>query len=147
MDLPTRQDINIHDSLDEQTACWHFLGKTLEEAEALFRENPLHYQEDLMYMGPKAFGFYVQAAINDIQSPAADGDSDMVNCFAGTLEYRLKYEGDALRPIADKLASVCRYVLDHYDRFEVIPKIYGDLRPRFNALLQGFSSAEESARG
>ena len=143
MDLPSQHDINVHDSLDERTACEHFLGKTLEEAEALFRENSLYYQEDLMFMGVKAFRFYVPAAINYIQSPAADGDSDMVNCFAGLLEYRLRYEADLLRPIASRLASACAYVLDNYERFDVIPEIYGDLQPRFVALREKFSTANE----
>ena len=53
MSLPTHQDINAFDSLDEQTACKHFLGKSLTEAEALFAENSLYYQEDLMFMGGK----------------------------------------------------------------------------------------------
>lgn len=39
--LPTCREINVYDSLDERSACEHFLGKTLEEAEALFRENSL----------------------------------------------------------------------------------------------------------
>jgi hypothetical protein len=143
MDLPSRQDINVHNSLDEQTACEHFFGKSLKEAEALFRENSLHYQEDLMFMGARGFRFYVEAAIDYIQSPSASGDSDMVNCFAGLLEYRLKYEADELRPIAEKLASICGYILDHYDRFEVIPEIYGDLRPHFIALRRQFLSANE----
>lgn len=59
MPLPTRQDINVHDSLDERSACEHFLGKSLLEAETLFRENSLYYQEDLMFMGASAFRFYL----------------------------------------------------------------------------------------
>jgi hypothetical protein len=43
MALPTRDDINVHDSLDERSACEHFFGKTLEGAETLFRENSLYY--------------------------------------------------------------------------------------------------------
>ena len=51
MTLPTAADINVHDSLDEQHACQVFLGKSIDQAEALFRENGLFYQEDLMGMG------------------------------------------------------------------------------------------------
>ncbi len=98
MTLPTHQDINVFDSLDERAACEHFLGKNLDEAEALFRENALTYQEDLMFMGASAFRFYVQAAINYIQSEAATGDADMINCFAGLLEHRLEYGNHANHP-------------------------------------------------
>lgn len=138
MTLPTRQDINVHDSLDERSACEHFLGKTLEEAEGLFRENSLHYQEDLMFMGATAFRFYVRAAVSYIQSEGATGDSDMINCFAGLLEHRLEFEPEELVAVAPLLASACGYILQHYDRFSVTPNIYGDLRPRFQALEQAF---------
>src|SRR6185437_15714897 len=57
--LPTAEEINVFDSLDELDAVEHFLGKDLEQAQSLFRENFLRYQEDLMFMGPKAFQFYV----------------------------------------------------------------------------------------
>jgi hypothetical protein len=138
MTLPTRQDINVHDSLDERSACEHFLGKSLQEAEALFRENSLHYQEDLMFMGVSAFRFYVRAAINYIQSEAATGDSAMVSCLASLLEHRLEYEAEELRPVADCLAAICGYVIEHYSRFDLTPEIFGDIRPRFHGLQQTF---------
>ena len=37
MRLPTKDEINVHESLDEISACEHFLNKTLEEAEAADR--------------------------------------------------------------------------------------------------------------
>jgi hypothetical protein len=43
--LPTREEINVFDSLDERAACDHFLNKTLDEAEALFRENAIYFLE------------------------------------------------------------------------------------------------------
>jgi hypothetical protein len=143
MTLPTQRDINVHDSLDERTACEHFLGKSLAEAEALFREASIVYQEDLLFMGVSAFRFYVQAAINYVQSEAATNDSDMINCLGSIFEHRLGYEAEELRPIADRLASVCRYIIQHYDRFDLDPAIYGDVRPRFAALQRAFSGMEK----
>jgi hypothetical protein len=55
---PTREEINVYDSLDERVAVERFLGKNLEEAEALFGENLCRYTEDLMWMGPVAFRYY-----------------------------------------------------------------------------------------
>ena len=138
MSLPGPQDINIYDSLDERSACKHFLGKNLEEAEALFRENSLYYQEHLMFMGAPAFRFYVTAAISYIQSEAATGDSDIISCFAGLLEHRLEFEARELIAVGPQLASVCRYILDHYDRFDLASEHYGDLRPRLLSLEQSF---------
>ncbi|MEW6303463.1 MAG: hypothetical protein AB1705_08340 [Verrucomicrobiota bacterium] len=147
MTLPTRQDINVHDSLDERSACEHFLGKNLEEAEALFRENALYYQEDLRFMGATAFRFYVRAVIRYVESEEATGDSDIINCLAGILEHRLEFEAEELVAVAPQLASACRYVCEHYDRFDVTPEIYGDLRSRFLSLEQAFLRQIEKQQG
>ena len=139
MHLPNAQEINpVPEDLDGRTAVRNFLGKSLDEAEALFRESSIAYQEDLMFMGAPAFRFYVQAAINYIQSEAATGDSDIISCFASILEHRLEFKAEELVAVASQLTSVCRYILEHYDRFALTPDIYGDLRPRFQALEQAF---------
>ena len=49
--LPTREEINVHDSLDERSACKSFLGKTIEETEASLRDGHLHLCGDMMWMG------------------------------------------------------------------------------------------------
>ena len=139
MPIPTREEINVYDSLDERSACEHFLGKTLHEAEKLFRENSLYYQEDLQWMGPVAFRYYVTAAISYIRSQAAIGDSDIISCLAGILKSRLEHEPNELRPVADRLAYICDYMIDHYDKFEVTREIYGDIRVRLVTLRDAFS--------
>ena len=47
-----------HGSLDEQGAWKQFGGLSRAEAFQRFIENPIHYQEDFMWMGPKAFAYY-----------------------------------------------------------------------------------------
>ncbi len=147
MRLPTEDEINpVPEFLDGQSAVKHFLGKDLEQAEQMFRQAGLVYQEDLMFMGPAAFRFYVQAAISYLRSDSATGDSDMINCFAGVLRFRLEYEADELVPVAEMLASVCGFIVLNYERFDVTPKIYGDLRPRYEALRNCYQRLGESVR-
>ena len=89
-----------------------------------------------MWMGPSArFASIVEAAISYIQSEAATGDRDIISYFAAILEYRLSCEAEELRPIADRLASICGYILAHHHRFDLTPEVnmYGGLRPRFQA--------------
>ncbi|WP_435007341.1 hypothetical protein P12x_004665 [Tundrisphaera lichenicola] len=64
MRLPSAEEINVFDSLDERAAVRRFLGKDLRQARELFRDNFLAYQEDLMRMGPRAFAFYLPADID-----------------------------------------------------------------------------------
>jgi hypothetical protein len=112
MSLPTQAEINVYDSLDERSACEHFLGKTLEEAEALFAENVFTYYEDLFDMGPAAFRFYVEAAIRHIK---ATRDKGSVSYFASVLEYRIECEPSELIPISADLLAICRYILANPD--------------------------------
>jgi len=144
MTLPTAKEINPYDDLDGRVACKNFLGKSLDEAEALFRHNSTYYQEGLMWMGPIAFRFYVPALIHYIQSAAATGDSDIINCFAGLIEFRLEHEAAELFPIAEQLASACEYIIQHYSRFDLNPEIYGDLKPRLQSLHRAFSGQMQS---
>jgi hypothetical protein len=134
MKLPTAKEIDPYDSLDGEVACMNFLGKNLDDAEALFRENSLRYQEDLMWMGPVAFRYYVTAVIRYIQSEAAAGDSDIIVSFIALLEFRQKYELAELASIADQLASICGYIIEQYGRFDLTPEIYGDVRARAQSL-------------
>lgn len=138
MTQPTAKEINVHDSLYERHACKVFLGKSIEEAEALFRENACSYYGDLMWMGPVAFRFYVTAAMRYLRSEASSGDSDAINCFVGVLEFRLEHESAELVPAAAELASICDFIVQHYDRFDLNLEIYGDVRARCRMLQQTF---------
>jgi hypothetical protein len=139
MPIPAADEINVYNTLDERSACEHFLGKNLEEAELLFRENSPYYQEDLMWMGPAAFRYYVEAAIRYIQSDNAENDSEMIDSFAGILEFRLRNESNELLPVAERLAIACTYVLESWNRFDISSAIYGDLSSRYTALQQTLS--------
>jgi len=139
MKLPTREEINVHDSLDERSACRNFFGKTLDEAEGLFRENFLYFQEDLMWMGPVAFRFYVSAAIRYLQSEKSKGDSDAVNCFVGLLEFRWENDSEEVQPIASELAAALNYLVENRKKFEdEIFEMDDDLRSRCKQLAQEF---------
>lgn len=137
MTLPTRQEINPYDDLDGRVACKHFFGKGLEEAEALFRENDIYYQSDLMWMGAVAFRFYLPAAARFIQN--AGDVSDFVAHFASTLEFRLEYEAQELTPVAPQLIELCDYLLQHWSTFEEGTAAYDDVGVRYMSLRESFS--------
>src|SRR5262245_60363255 len=137
MQPPTREEINVYDSLDEQSAVRHFLGKNLEEAEALFRENSLYYTEDLVWMGPVAFRYYIRAAIQYIRSDAAMGDSSVVSGVACALKSRLEHEADELAPVSVPLAAICAYVVEYANKFK-LSEYYEELPAQFVALRDRF---------
>jgi hypothetical protein len=132
--LPTEADINVYDTLDEQYAVRNFLGKTHEQALELFRDNALHYQEDLTVMGAVGFCFYVDAFIAYLKGEESADDSDAASCFCFMVEQRLRIDSKTeLRPSAPKLIDAITYLLEHFEKFHVTPHIYGDVPSRLVA--------------
>lgn len=149
---PSLAEINVHDSLDERWAVGNFLGKTLEQAEELFRESAITYQEDLQHMGPVAFRFYIPAFVNYLRSTASSGDSYAVNAFVSLVRNRWEHEPDELKPVRETLVDACRAILAEWDRFGVDETIYcgwGEmgLRGDYEALIASLTttSADDPA--
>lgn len=134
--LPTREEINVYNSLDEQSAEKHFLGKDLKQAKALFFDNFIYFQEDLLWMGPKAFCYYVDAAIAYLLSPDADEDSDAVSCFCGLIEFRMEHDLAEIQPALKKIHIAIEAILADFARYDDGLAIYDDLASRYRNLLQ-----------
>ncbi len=132
MRLPTADEINVYNTLDEISACEHFLNKTLPQAEELFRDNSSYYQEDLMWMGPTAFQFYLQAATNYLRSTDAVGDDHMIDCLYEIVMFRLNQEGFSLA--IDRINEMIEYITGDYEKFRVNEEIYGDLKAKYRQL-------------
>src|SRR5438874_2367336 len=93
MTLPNRRDfVPVDDNLDAESACGNFLGKTLKEAEEFIRKSSPNSAGDLMWMGPVAFRYYIDAAISYIKSECATGDGDFIAQLATALEHRRRYD-------------------------------------------------------
>lgn len=137
--LPTEEEINAFDTLDERFAVENFLGKDLEQARTLFRENFLRYQEDLMFMGPKAFQFYVRAAIDSLCDPASNEDSDAVSSFCSVIEYRLECEPDEILPVRAMIREGIVRILGNFERAGYDLEIQGDVASRYRSLLTKLS--------
>jgi hypothetical protein len=129
---PTGSEINVHNSLDEIAARDHFLNKSVEEGELLFRENSAYYQEDLMWMGPYAFTFYLQSAIRHVKSEYSSGDDHIISCLYDIVLFRSEKEGFLLA--GDGVKELVAYVIDHFDKFNVDRSIYGDLLEKYKRL-------------
>ena len=142
MSIPTRKQINPYDDLDGRAACDHFFGKSLEQAEALFRENGHYYGEDLMWMGPVAFRYYVQAATWLIKNESEPLRTEIIPSLVSALEHRLEYEQKELVPIAGQLADVCGYILERYKVLSDLPDIEEQTRALQDAVRRELKKFE-----
>lgn len=135
-DRPTAREINVFDSLDERSAAEHFLGKDRSEAESLFAENFLFYGEDLMWMGPRAFGYYVKAAVRALLGTTEAGDSDAANSFLAVAQFRLE---DDAASITEALPGIRAALAELREKLVLAAEdaaIYGDLRSKCDALIR-----------
>ncbi len=117
MKLPTAEEINPHKDLDGQWAEKNFSGKTIDEITELLKEDSLKYQEDFMWMGPKAFEFYLPAVFNYISSPFSEGDIDFISCMLGNFSFRLKNEGKNLKSALPVINNIVNYILNHTSHY------------------------------
>jgi hypothetical protein len=103
----------------------------------------MSYQEDLMFMGPRAFSFYFPAAVDYIASAQGSTDVDVASCLISVVEHRLEYDAPEIRDATPHIGRFADHVLVHYNGFGFDPDIHGDLRPRLNQIKK--SCAEQSA--
>jgi len=142
--LPTASELNpFPDDLDGQVAQRNFLGKTVEDAAQLFA-NHGGSVEDLMWMGPRAFVYYLPAALRYLEGVTANSDEwDVVDALPGTISFRLDHAPADIADAWSTIAHLCAYVLAHadrlvdeWDRAEVSDR-YRDLSARISALRAG----------
>lgn len=141
--LPSREEV-ADDSLDGLYAIKHFHGKTLAEAEEIFAQGardciPLTYIEDLMWMEPVGFRFYVRAAIHFALSESATGECGLIDGLAGTISLWNEQHSGELNPCARLIADFCNAVFEQFDRYDAAPDIYTGLREKYQQLAELFT--------
>ncbi|WP_459556127.1 hypothetical protein [Lacunimicrobium album] len=132
--LPTEDEINpIPENLDGQCAVRNFLGKTRQQIFDEFGENGYYWTEDLMFMGPVAFCFYITPAVDYVVRSRCYGG--MIHAMTLTIQSRLEWGADEIREAFPDLVRFAEHALDHYETYELTPEIYGDLRPIVAAIF------------
>jgi hypothetical protein len=142
MQAPTVVDWGSLDerNLDAVSAREHFCGKSELEAEALFRENALHYQEDLLSMPPVPFDFYAPVFARYVLSPEARGDSDAGSSFLALVEELLERQPHlAKRETLEHLLEAATRVAQTQSFYAADPRIYGSFIER-HRVIHGLAS-------
>lgn len=136
--LPSLEDISPTKGLDldEKCAVEHFLGKSIDEASLLFKENAFYYGDDLMHMGRIAFAFYLPALKPYLESSESEFDSDIVNHLLGTIRARLEFDAKSICLAKSSILELLGYCLDKYPKFQVDVSIYGDLGKELRGVLK-----------
>lgn len=139
--LPTEQDFDPYGDLDAQSAWRNFGGLTNANALKKFRENPIHYQEDFMFMGGRAFLFYfpvLDAYLREFRLTEDDDDSEAAIIGSGVAAQFSWPTAQVLLPLHSAIRSLADYVCSHTDLLAADPdeqrRIARDWQPVYAAL-------------
>ena len=135
MQIPTEQDWMNYITLDEIVAKKNFFGKTLEEAEAMFVENALVYEEDILWMHSVPFRYYVHAYINYLLGNQSKFDTEAVSCFLSMIEFKAKYDQDDLLAVWTRVQETLEHIRKNHDWFNWNESIFGNLEEKTTRLL------------
>ena len=107
-------------NLDARSAWKNFGGLSLSQAHEFFLENPLNYQEDFMFMGPKAFAYYfpvIDRYLREVQGDEPDDDC-CAEILGSAISGQLKEAADpAIRLIASEAADLAAHVIGNPSRY------------------------------
>ena len=117
MTIPTRKDFTrtdkAEDDLDGMSAWKKFGGLSIDDAYDRFCDCPEANQEDLMWMGDRAFAFYfpvIERFIRDEESRVQfDGETYIL---AHCINAHVSSEEPAVRVRYPRMAALCAFVLD-----------------------------------
>ncbi len=115
---PTAEEINIHDSRDEEWAVNKYLGKSLAEVEEWFSDHSRNHShfEDFYHMGPVAVCYYLPALLDTFQAITEYG----YNLFLlhGIIELRLGEDRNSYVEVIPQLREAVEYILGNWKKFE-----------------------------
>ncbi len=121
--LPTEADFDpVGCDLDAQSAWQHFGGLTLEAAKVRFRENPMYYQEDFMFMGGKAFAYYFPVIEEFLLgAPDVEDDEDheswiLAHCIKAQFDWNT---AEHVRHLTTRIVELANFVRNNIRRFGV----------------------------
>ena len=105
------------------------MARTWIRRKTLFHDNFLFYQEDLKWMGPKAFRFYLPAALDYLLGPEADDDSDAAISFCGLIEYRSDCDPAEIEAVGPVLREGIPKIIENFERYGCDRETYGNSLP------------------
>ena len=142
MRMPTERDFDpAGGHLDAQCAWRNFGGLSISQALALFRTNPIQYQEDFMFMGSRAFAFYfpvIDTFLREFHLTEHEDDSQAAilgSCVAAQFDWPT---ASHLKPIYHSIRNLADFVCSHPADLATDPKeqrrITRDWQPVYKAL-------------
>ena len=130
MRVPAEEDWgNWQADLDQAYAHNIFAGRTLEEVMPLFEQNVIERTDELRFMPPVPFRYYMIGFRDYVMSKRVfntDHDaSDAASCFLDLVLERLENARETIIPIMPDLMASVEYVACNQAKFDASVDVYG----------------------
>jgi len=123
--LPTEIDFDPYGGDLDALNAWKNFGRlTLEQARQRFEENPLHYQEDFMFMGSRAFVYYFPVIEGFLLSTTECDEWDDRQAWILAHVIRQQLTNDTtgqVTKLAPRMRSLANFVRSNIGLFAVVP--------------------------
>jgi len=135
--VPTEADWGDYTAdLDQEYAHRVFAGKTVDEAQADFRENVIERTDELRFMPAVPFQYYVmglrdfvlRGPFDGVDAPSAAG------CFLSLVAEKLRDQPDRILPVMPELMPAVEHLAAHQADYDADPEIFGDFSETFQAI-------------
>lgn len=139
MKIPNKSDWGVieKNNLDAECAFKQFSGKSLDEAEKMFRDNALYYQEDLISMPSVAFNYYAPVFAKYILSDNAEYDSDGASSFLHMILELLQANRSLATSKTEKiLLDAANIVSNKQGYYDADTNIYGEFSELYKKIMQ-----------
>lgn len=134
LQIPTEQDWGDYKSdFDQKDAYKVFFGKSFGEAIPDFERNVIERANELQFIAPTPFRYYMLAMRNYVMSKNVLSNtmaSDAASCFLRLVKLKLLESPETIMPIMDELMPALEYVGENQAIFDADIDIYGDFREK-----------------
>lgn len=140
--IPSKEDICRYGMPDEEYAVQHFYGKNEEEAAELFFLNSEYYGGDLLWMGVKAYFYYISSIKKYLQSEEGKKDGMFIDHVVFTLKWRYEQDEDfrcAFETQKDNILNILtliKEIIEQQNFQEEINDYYPDLPSKVNYFIE-----------
>jgi hypothetical protein len=125
-ELPVRKDfVEDERDLDADQAWKNFGGLSLDQAYERFCQRPEIYQEDFMFMGPRAFQYYFPVIEQYLKETKTEDEFE--DCEAWIIAKAIESKIDTgelslATGFTDRLIELCRYVQKNVEPYSLQKK-------------------------
>jgi len=131
--------------LDQKWAHDHYIGRSNEEMQTYFRNNPIESASDLQFMPEVPFRYYILGFRDYVMEARTDRSwaSDAASCFLRLVLRKLEQQPKHIAPIMPDLFPALHHVAQNQASIEASENIYG----KFSETLARIQTLYEATAG